>query len=134
MSKITILIIVLIFLNNCSFNKNSRIWKDDRKKESFKKENVTKLFVEEEKISSEFNPKLEINLTKINQNNRVSNNRNDYGSQNYKGLLDKDLSFTFSKLENLNELDYKPVFLENGLIFFDKKGSIIRYEIGRAHV
>jgi len=127
-SKITILIIVLIFLNNCSFNKNSRIWKDDRKKESFKKENVTKLFVEEEKISSEFNPKLEINLTKINQNNRVSNNRNDYGSQNYKGLLDKDLSFTFSKLENLNELDYKPVFLENGLIFFDKKGSIIRYD------
>ena len=38
MNKIIILVIALFFLNNCSFNENSRIWKEKEKKlESQKK-------------------------------------------------------------------------------------------------
>ena len=48
--------------------------------------------------------------------------------QNYKGELTKIGNFKFSKLEELNQLDFEPIFLKNGIIFFDKKGSIIRYD------
>ena len=128
MNNIIILIIALFFLNNCSFNENSRIWKDKDKNEDFSnQENVKKLFEEEEIISSEFNSELSINITKINRNNKFAYNRNDYGSQNYNGLLDIEKTFTFSKLNNINQLDYMPAFLNDGLIFFDNKGTIIRY-------
>ena len=36
-------------------------------------------------------------------------------------------TYKFGKFEEINQLNFKPVFLDNGLIFFDKKGSIIRY-------
>jgi outer membrane protein assembly factor BamB len=42
-------------------------------------------------------------------------------------LLKKIGTYKFGKFEEINQLNFKPVFLENGLIFFDKKGSIIRY-------
>jgi outer membrane protein assembly factor BamB len=127
-NNIIILIIVLFFLTNCSFNENSRIWKDKDKNENFSnQENVKKLFEEEEIISSEFNSELSINITKVNRNNKFSYNRNDYGSQNYNGLLDIEKTFAFSKLNNINQLDYMPAFLNDGLIFFDNKGTIIKY-------
>ena len=42
-------------------------------------------------------------------------------------MLKKIGTYKFGKFEEINQLNFKPVFLENGLIFFDKKGSIIRY-------
>jgi len=70
---------------------------------------------------------LKLDLSKISLNNEFNNNRNDYGAQNYKGELKKIGNYKFSKLENINQLNFKPIFLDNGIIFFDKKGSIIRY-------
>ncbi len=129
MNKVFIYILVLFFFNNCSFNENSKIWKDkDKNIEFINQENVKKLFVEEEIISTEFNPELFINITKLNKNDKITNNRNDYGSQNYNGLLNKERSYSFSKLDNINQLDFKPAFLSDGLIFFNKKGAIIRYD------
>ena len=129
MNKIPIFIVIIFFFNNCSFNENSKIWKDkDENKNFVNQKNVTKLFVEEEVISTEFNPELAINQIKTNINNKITDNRNDYGSQNYKGLLKKVGSYSFGKLENINQLNYAPAHLSNGLIFFDKKGNIIRYD------
>ena len=70
---------------------------------------------------------MKLDLSKISLNNEFNNNRNDYGAQNYKGELKKIGNYKFSKLENINQLNFKPIFLDNGIIFFDKKGSIIRY-------
>ena len=126
MTRVIILIISLILLNHCSFNENSRIWKDKEKNLESKK-NIKKVFSEEKKISSEFNQKLKLDLTKIKTNNRIIDNKNNYGSQNYGGLVKKIGLYKFGKFEEINQLNFKPVFLDNGLIFFDKKGSIIRY-------
>ena len=128
MNKISILIIVFFFFNNCSFNDNSKIWKDKHKDSDFiNQKDVKKIFVEEEILSREFNPQLAIDITKTNIVNKINLNRNDYGSQNYSGLLDKEVSYTFAKLDDINQLDYRPALLSDGLIFFDKKGNIIRY-------
>ena len=126
MNRIIILIIALIFLNQCSFKENSRIWKDkDNKLEDQK--NIKKVFLEDKKITIEFNQELKLDLSIIKSNNKVTDNRNNYGSQNYEGLIDKISNYKFSKFEDTNQLNFKPIFLDDGLIFFDKKGSIIRY-------
>ncbi len=127
MNKLIILVITLIFLNHCSLNENSRIWKN-KENELENQTNVKKLFAEDKKIITEFNPELKLNLTKIDTNNKIIDNKNDYGSQSYDGALIKIGNYKFSKLEDINQLNFKPIFLNNGLIFFDKKGSIIKYD------
>ena len=126
MNRIIILIIALTFLNQCSLNENSRIWKDKEKKLEAQK-NIKKVFLEEKKITTEFNQELKLDLSIIKFNNKITDNENNYGSQNYEGLIDKIGNYKFSKFEDINQLNFKPIFLEDGLIFFDKKGAIIRY-------
>ena len=126
MNRIIIPIIALIFLNQCSLNENSRIWKDKEKKLEAQK-NIKKVFLEDKKITTEFNQELKLDLSIIKFNNKITDNENNYGSQNYEGLIDKIGNYKFSKFEDINQLNFKPIFLEDGLIFFDKKGSIIRY-------
>ena len=126
MNRIIILIIALIFLNQCSFKENSRIWKDKENKLEAQK-NIKKVFLEDKKITTEFNQELKLDLSIIKFNNKITDNENNYGSQNYKGLIDKIGNYKFSKFEDINQLNFKPIFLDDGLIFFDKKGSIIRY-------
>jgi len=126
-NRLSTIIIALFFLNQCSFNENSRIWKDKEKKIENNK-NIKKIFSEEKKITAEFNKELKLDLTKIRTNNKIIDNQNNYGSQEYNGSVKKIGNYKFSKLDNINQLNYKPLFLDDGLIFFDNKGSIIRYD------
>ena len=119
MNKLIVLIVSILFLNNCSFNKNSKISKE---KELIKNASTNKFF------SKELNPQLKLDLNNIKINDKIIDNKNNYGFQNYDGLINKAGKYKFSKFENVNQLNYKPIFLEEGLIFFDKKGSIIRYD------
>ena len=126
MNRLLIFIISLFFLNNCSLNENSRIWKD-KKYNSINPKNIKKIF-SEKKVVTQFNQELKLDLSKIKVNNRIVDNRNNYGIQDYSGIIDKVGSYKFSKLDDVNHLNFKPLFLNDGLIFFDKKGSIIRYD------
>ena len=127
MNKFIFTFIAFFFLNNCSFNENSRIWKDkENKLETDKK--ITKVFAKENVSVSEFNRDLKLDLSSIKINNKKNDNLNNLGLLNYEGELTKIGNFKFSKLEELNQLDFEPIFLNNGIIFFDKKGSIIRYD------
>ncbi len=124
MIKITFIIILLIVFNNCSFTENSKIWNDD-KKEINQSQNLTKVFSKKKPISKEFNPSVKIDLKNISSNE--NKNFNYFGSQKYKGQFNKIKSFKFSKLEKFNSLDVKPLILSDALLFFDKKGSLIKY-------
>ena len=126
MNRLLIFIISLFFLNNCSLNENSRIWKN-KKDNSINPKNIKKIF-SEKKIITQFNQELKLDLANIKINNKVVDNQNNYGFQDYSGSIDKVGNYKFSKLDDVNELNFKPVFLNDGLIFFDKKGSIIRYD------
>ena len=126
MNKILILILTSFILNHCSFNENSRLWKDKEKKVK-DQSNIKKVFSKKKRIVTEFNPELKLDLVSLKINNRITDNKNNYGSQNYNGTINKIANYKFSKLEDINQLNFKPIFLNDGLIFFDKKGSIIRY-------
>ena len=127
MNRLAVLILSFFLVNNCSFNENSGIWKDKQKALEDQK-NIEKVFLDKELVTSEFNQELEINLANIKTNNKIIDNKNNFGSQNYEGLFNKVGNYKFSKLENVNQLNFRPIFLDNGLIFFDKKGSIIRFD------
>tara|TARA_Y100001935_G_scaffold187863_1_gene156255 strand:- start:37 stop:1335 length:1299 start_codon:yes stop_codon:yes gene_type:complete len=126
-NKLIFILIILAFLNNCSLNENSKIWQDKEKHLNANK-NTTKIITNEKKVVSEFNKGLKLDLSAIKISKKKINNQNNFGPQNYKGELNKIGSFKFSKLEEINQLNFKPSFIKNGIIFFDKKGSIIRYD------
>jgi outer membrane protein assembly factor BamB len=125
-NRLLILIISLFFLNNCSLNENSRIWSDKENK-IIDPKNIKKIFSEKKDVT-QFNQELKIDLSKVKINNKIVDNKNNYGFQDYSGSIIKIGNYKFSKLENINQLNFKPLFLNDGLIFFDKKGSIIRYD------
>ncbi len=127
MIKFFVIIIVLTFLNNCSLNKNSSLW-DNKEKELEAKKNYKKVFSESEKIVSEFNQDLKIDLKGLITKNKIIDDQNNFGSQKYDGLFNKIGVYKFSKFNGINKIDSKPIFISDGIIFFDKKGSIIRYD------
>ncbi len=127
MNKLFFVLAIFFFLNNCSLKDKNFIWKDKEKKLD-EKTNIIKVFVKDEKVPEEFNQDLKLDLSKIKKNNKIIDDQNNLGSQIYKGELKKIGKYKFSKLEEINKLDLKPIFLKDGIIFFDKKGSIIRYD------
>mgnify|MGYP006078073289 FL=1 len=127
MNKLIIFILSIFFLNQCSFKESSPLWNDKEKKIDTQI-NIKEIFSDNKKIVSEFNKDLKLDLTKIKTKNIIVDNKNNYGAQDYNGTIKKIGNYKFSKLEDINQLDFKPIFLNDGLIFFDKKGSIIRYD------
>ena len=79
------------------------------------------------KISVELNPLLKLDLSKNKQNNKVFDQLNNIGSSRYSGQINKTINYKFSKLENFNQFNFKPLILEDGLIIFEKKGTILRF-------
>ena len=130
MIRLILLLIAFIFVNNCSLNENSRIWTENDNDLSTKP-NIKKVFEKDELIEIEFNQDLKLDLSKIKTKKKIIENFNNPGSQSFSGELNKFATYKFSKLEEINQLNFKPIFLPNGLIFFDKKGSIIRYDENR---
>ena len=127
MNKLSITLIALVFLNNCSFNENSRIWNNKENNLETDK-NIKKVFAEKKNEISELNKNLKLELSNVKLNDKITDNQNNLGSQNYKGKLNKIANFKFSKIDEINQLNFKPIFLKDGIIFFNKKGSIIRYQ------
>ena len=127
MNRLVILLIALFFINNCSLNENSRIWKD-KEKELTTQSKLKKVFAEDKIEVQEFNQGLNLDLSLIKTNKKFIDNQNNFGSQSYKGELGKIGTYKFSKLEELNQINFKPLFISNNIVFFDKKGSIIKYD------
>jgi outer membrane protein assembly factor BamB len=105
-----------------------------KKNKDLENKNIKKVFLNKKIITSELNQELKLDLTKVQSNNKTIDNQNNYGSQSYDGLINKIGNYKFSKLENINQLNFRPIFLDDGLIFFDKKGSIVRFNNSQKEV
>ena len=86
MSKLIILLITFFLINNCSFNENSRIWKD-KEKELSAQSKLKKVFEEKKLVTQEFNQELNLDLSFIKSKNNFNENQNNFGSQSYKAEL-----------------------------------------------
>ena len=128
MIRLFLLIFTLFLLTNCSVKENLSIWnKKEENLENQKK--IKKLFSKDKKTITEFNPELKLDISKLLFNENITDNQNNIGAQNYTGFNEKINTFKFSTIKDTNQLNYKPIFLDDGLIFFDNKGTIIRYDL-----
>ena len=108
---------------------------NDTKEEILKKDKTQKLFISEKPINDELNSKLQINLENSFINSKRKNNLdNNAGRHDFDGELTKKLNYKFSKISNFHQNEPKPIFFENDLIFFNKKGSLIRFNESKEKV
>ncbi|WP_440912354.1 PQQ-binding-like beta-propeller repeat protein [Candidatus Pelagibacter sp.] len=124
MIKIIAIFFSLILISNCSFNSNSRIW-NDQKNEIEQNENIVEIFGTKEVATKEFNSNISIDFSDTAPQNLKYNN---FGSYDYKARLEKVEGYRFSKFNSLDGLNSKPLFLKDGLIYFDKKGALLRFD------
>ena len=128
-----IFLFIFIIISACSLNSQSKFWtkskevtKDNnnlnnkvKKQEIFKKEKILK---------KEFNTNLKIkinsNLTSNYKNNINSNNS---GLLNFSGELKRSSRYKFSKIKNFYQYEPEIIFDESNLIFFENKGTILKF-------
>lgn len=121
------LIFFLIFIVNCSLDTRSGIWTEQKK---VKQDKILNVIFEDNKIfEKELNPKLIIKLdSKVVTNSYINNYTNNSGRVNFNGNLKNISKFNFSKIDNFSYFEPKLVFQNDNLIFFDDKGSIIKFD------
>ena len=123
------LIIIFFILSQCSLDTKTGLW---TKKENLleNKDNLEEIFRPEEILKKEFNPSLKIKLkTSYSQNSFVNNQTNNLGYINFESDLNEISKFKFKKIKNFENIN--PELLigsDNSLIFFDEKGSILKFD------
>jgi len=121
--------LLFIFITNCSFDKHSGFWTKDKKVEREKQKVIKVLFEDERVLENEFNPGLKINLkAKLINNSFINNFDNNNGRINYNGNLKSVSRFKFSKIDNFDQFEPEIIFSNNNVIFFDTKGSILKFD------
>ncbi len=129
MDKVLKILLIFIFFTNCSLDNKSGIWTKKRKIKSETPVNIKELFKKEKALGKEFNSKLEINLSsKLINNSFINNFNNNNGRINYDGDLKSISKFKFSKIKNFYKFEPEIIFEKNNVIFFDNKGSILKFD------
>ncbi len=129
MNNIFRYIILIIFLNSCSLDTKSGIW-TEKKDIKVAEDKISQIFEKQELLDTEFNSNLKIKLSsRLINNSFVNNLTNNNGRINYDGELKKISKFKFSKINNFEYYEPELIFDREDLIFFDRKGSIIKFDL-----
>ena len=129
MNKVIIFLICIFFTASCSFNKNSKFWTASQNIPEENNPNYQEIFVEEEALNKELNANVPINLGNIfNKDPKVRDYFNNDGRLNFDGVLKKSSRYKFSKIKNFYQFEPKISFNNKNLIFFDNKGSILKFD------
>ena len=130
MNRILYFSLLFILFSNCSFNSKSNFWTKEKKIIEEKK-NVTiyKFSKDKKSLTEELNKnvKLKIN-SKLSNNSNLNNLDNNDGMIDFNGNLTNSSKYKFYKIKNFNKLEPDLIFHENGLFFFDNKGTILKFD------
>ena len=129
MSKFLGIFLLLIFITSCSLDNKTGLWTKKQKIKEEEKIIIKEPFKEDEVLEKEFNPSLKINLSaKLIDNSFVNNFDNNNGRVNYNGTLKSISKFKFKKIDNFSQLEPEIIFDNKNVIFFDDKGSILKFD------
>ena len=129
MNKYLKVCLVFILITNCSLDKKTGFWTKSSILKAQKQANTKNIFEKDKKLDEEFNSDLKIRLTATFTKNSFTNNfNNNNGRVNYNGDLKSLTKFNFSKIKNFNQLEPEISFYKNSVIFFDNKGSILKFD------
>ena len=127
MNKLSLLILILLFINNCSISKKQGFFGKD-KPDLEKTQNIETILTKQIREEQELNPTLEIKISDGKFNKNFNNNHNNIGELYYEGGLEKIGNYNFTKFDNFEHIDVQPVFYNENIIFSDNKGAIILYD------
>jgi len=116
--------IILIIFSSCSLEKKSFL---KSKTTASNKEIELKKKNNGEILKEDFNKDLIINLSKIIKNNKFKELKNNYGREEFDSDLNKFSKYKLKKIKNFSNFEPSLVFDTNGLIFFEKKGTLKKY-------
>ena len=133
MSNILKIILFFVFLTNCSFQEGSKFWTNEIIKQEYEQQEIEKnpkeIFAKEKTLNLEINPNLKISLySKAINKSFLNNYDNNNGRINYNGDLKSISKFKFSKIDNFYQYNPTISFENNNIIFFDNKGSILKFD------
>jgi len=128
-NKILGLLLIFLLITNCSLDKKSGLWSENSKIDIEKDLIITELFEDEKTFSKEFNSNVKIKLKSSLTNNNFTNNlSNNNGRVNYNGSLENISRYKYSSIDNFDQFEPEIVFDNNNVIFFDNKGSILKFD------
>lgn len=127
MIKKLLILSILLILNNCSFDTKSGIWTEEKIKLG-KEENkdIKELFKKEILNENEFNPNLKLEIKNFSENKNKYKG-NNFGALKVSSNFNNISKYSFNKIKYFDQFEPELVFIDKDLIFFDKKGSIIRF-------
>ena len=118
---------ILLILNNCSFDTKSGIWTEEKIKLGKEENKVIKeLFKKEILNENEFNPNLKLEIKNFSENKNKYKG-NNFGALKVSSNFNNISKYSFNKIKYFDQFEPELVFIDKDLIFFDKKGSIIRF-------
>ena len=123
-----VLFLIIFSLNACSVDRKGYSWPKSGKIKDPEKTAIKELFRDEKNLDKEFNKTLKINLSNQFQKSSLKKNlENNIGRVNYDSELKKISKFKFSKIDNFNQNQPEVIFDGENIIFFNNKGSIIKF-------
>tara|TARA_B100001121_G_C18692477_1_gene623628 strand:+ start:367 stop:1671 length:1305 start_codon:yes stop_codon:yes gene_type:complete len=126
--RIFYFILLCIFVNGCSLNSNSKFWTNSKAIKKEKNINYKKVFYSEKIYTKELNPNLRLKLDSRSTNqNKINELYNNNKITNLDGILKKSKRYSFSKIDDFSQYQPEISFLKDGIIFFDNKGSILKF-------
>jgi len=126
--KILGLFLIFLLILNCSLDKKSGFWTQKEKIQVEKNLIIKELFEKESALNNEFNANVKIQLKSKPQSNNFNNNLNNSGRVNFNGKLENKSKFKFSNIDNFDQFEPEIIFDENNIIFFDNKGSLLKFD------
>jgi len=124
---IKLLLIFILIFSACSSDIKKKIIKNEKKQQKeqiIKKNNEQKLQI----LTKNFNTNIEIKLENIPDKKLFTELHNNYGRQEFTFISDNYLKNKLKKIKNFSNFEPKIVFDKEGLIFFEKKGTLIKYD------
>ena len=124
---------IFIIISACSLNSQSKFW---TKSEEITKDNNNlnnkvkkqEIFKKEKILKKEFNKNLKIKINSNSASNYKNNiNLNNSGLVNFSGELKRTSRYKFSKIKNFYQYEPELIFDESNLIFFENKGTILKF-------
>ena len=122
---IKLFFIILIIFSGCSLEKKT-FFKDKTTSEN--KEIDIKKKGNKELIQEDFNKNVKINLSKIVKNNKFKELRNNYGREEFNSDFKSVSKYKIKKIKNFSNFEPVIVFKSDGIIFFEKQGSLKKFD------
>ncbi len=128
MIKNIFIILIILILNSCSFDTRSGIWTEEPINLGNEENKEIKVLFKKEILNeNEFNPNLKLKIKNFNQNKNKFNG-NNFGALEISSSFENLSKYSFNRIKYFDHFEPELVFIRNDLIFFDKKGSIIRFD------